>query len=74
MWQSLCSGKEILRHQTTCGEIQKKKKDPTGTKQASYPNNPVSFGTFHALKPFYIWFATAKDIEMCVCKKHLHAS
>lgn len=34
---------------------------------------PVSYGSFHALKPFYIRHATLKDIEMCCCKKHLHA-
>ena len=33
----------------------------------------VSFGTFYSLKPFYIRHVTEKDIEMCVCKKHLHA-
>ena len=39
----------------------------------AYPNHPVSYGTFLALKPFYIRNATEKDIEMCCCKKHLHA-
>ena len=33
----------------------------------------LSTGTFHALKPFYVRNTTTKDIEMCVCKKHLHA-
>ena len=33
----------------------------------------VSIGTFMALKPFYVKSATANDIEMCCCKKHLHA-
>ena len=32
----------------------------------------VSHGTFRALKPFYITNTTEKDLEMCVCKKHLH--
>ena len=32
----------------------------------------VSWGTFNSLKPFYITSATEKDLEMCVCKKHLH--
>ena len=32
----------------------------------------VSFGTFSALKPFYVRAPTSKDIEMCVCKLHLH--
>ena len=36
-------------------------------------SNPVSYGTFMALKPFYVRSATTRDIEMCVCKKHLHA-
>ena len=37
-------------------------------------NNPVvSFGTFFALKPFYVKHTTEKDIEMCCCKQHLHA-
>ena len=30
-------------------------------------------GTFFALKPFYILYASAKDLAMCCCKKHLHA-
>ena len=34
---------------------------------------PVSWGTFLALKPFYVRSATTKDIEVCCCKKHLHA-
>ena len=38
----------------------------------SNPNHIVSMGTFLALKPFYVYTATAKDIEMCVCKVHLH--
>ena len=38
-----------------------------------HPNELVSIGTFFALKPFYIRTATTKDIEMCCCKKHLHA-
>ena len=33
----------------------------------------VSMGTFMALKPFYIRSATTNDIEVCCCKKHLHA-
>ena len=33
----------------------------------------VSYGTFLALKPFYVRSPTTKDMEMCVCKKHLHA-
>ena len=39
----------------------------------SNPEVPVSLGTFLALKPFYVCSATTKDIEMCCCKKHLHA-
>ena len=38
-----------------------------------YPDHRVSFGTFYGLKPFYMRNVTEKDIEMCVCKKHLHA-
>ena len=34
---------------------------------------PVSLGTLLALKLFYVRSATTKDIEMCCCKKHLHA-
>ena len=39
------------------------------------PNNDkhVSIGTFMTFKPFYIWGATTNRIEMCCCKKHLHA-
>jgi hypothetical protein len=33
----------------------------------------VSWGTFLALRLFYIRSATTSDIEMCCCKKHLHA-
>ena len=33
----------------------------------------MSYGSFLALKPFYIRSATTKDLEMCCCKKHLHA-
>ena len=34
---------------------------------------PVSIGTFLALRPFYIRSPKMQDIEMCVCKTHLHA-
>ena len=37
------------------------------------PTLAVSYGTFLALKPFYVQSATTKDMEMCCCKKHLHA-
>ena len=37
------------------------------------PTNTVSYGTFFALKPFYVRGVTPADIEMCCCKKHLHA-
>ena len=33
----------------------------------------ISCGTFLALKSFYVRPATTKDLEMCCCKKHLHA-
>ena len=36
------------------------------------PTNAVSPGTFVALESFYVCFATSKDIEVSVCKKHLH--
>ena len=39
----------------------------------SHPDMAVSLGTFLSLKPFYVRSATTKDIEMCCCKKHLHA-
>ena len=39
----------------------------------NFSDQHVSFGTFYSLKPFYIRHVTEKDIEMCVCKKHLHA-
>ena len=35
--------------------------------------NYVSYGTFVVLKPFYIRGVTKADMEMCCCKKHLHA-
>ena len=37
------------------------------------PDNAVSLGVFHALRPFYIRMPTTKDLEMCCCKTHLHA-
>ena len=37
------------------------------------PGVKISYGTFLSLKPFYVQSATSKDIEMCCCKKHLHA-
>ena len=36
------------------------------------PDQYISYGTFIALKPFYVRTATTKDVEMCVCKQHLH--
>ena len=36
-------------------------------------NSSMSLGTFLALRPFYVRAPTGKDIEMCVCKDHLHA-
>ena len=36
------------------------------------PNHTISWGTFLALKPFYVHTATSKDVEMCVWKLHLH--
>ena len=38
-----------------------------------YPEFPVSYGTYLSLRPFYVRSVTAKDIEMCCCKQHLHA-
>ena len=37
-----------------------------------HPDIPVSKGTFFNLKPFYIRDASQKDVEMCLCKLHLH--
>ena len=36
-------------------------------------SNTISYGTFISLEPFYVQAATSKDIEMCICKEHLHA-
>ena len=36
------------------------------------PESKVSWGTFFALKPFYVQHASDKDLEMCCCKIHLH--
>lgn len=33
----------------------------------------ISYGSFVALKPFYVRGATTQDLEMCCCKDHLHA-
>ena len=35
------------------------------------PETVVSYGSFLALKPFYVRSATTKDVEMCCCKKQL---
>ena len=32
----------------------------------------VLWGTFIALKPFYLRHTSSKDMEMCCCKLHLH--
>jgi len=37
------------------------------------PESVVSYGSFLAIRPFYVRAATTKDMEMCCCKKHLHA-
>lgn len=37
-----------------------------------FPDMIVSKGTFFNLKPFYIRNASNQDIEMCLCKLHLH--
>ena len=37
------------------------------------PGIKISYGTFLALKPFYVRPAPKKYLEMCCCKKHLHA-
>ena len=37
------------------------------------PDSPVSYGTFLKLKPFYVRSVTTKYVEICCCKKHLHA-
>ena len=42
-------------------------------KEEKHSDNYVSFGTWFALKPFYVRVVTTKDVEMCVCKTHLHA-
>ena len=39
----------------------------------TYPTNKVSYGTFFALKPFYVHHASDRDLVMCCCKLHLHA-
>ena len=36
------------------------------------PDSRVSKGTFFNLKPFYVRGASQKDIQMCLCKLHLH--
>ena len=35
-------------------------------------SSTVSYGTFRSLCPFYVQSPTSKDIEMCLCKDHLH--
>ena len=37
------------------------------------PDHVVDYRTFLALKPFYIRPVKKCDIEMCCCKKDLHA-
>ena len=36
-----------------------------------YIHNTVAYGTFPALKPFYVWWVSKKDIAICLCKMHL---
>ena len=36
------------------------------------PTVDIPWGTFTALKPFYVHHATIKDLVMCCCKIHLH--
>ena len=38
-----------------------------------FPDHEVGYGTFLALKPFYVRGTTNSDLEMCCCKLHLHA-
>ena len=40
---------------------------------SEFPQSPLSYGTFLGLKPFYVCGVTTKDVEMCCCKRHLHA-
>ena len=37
-----------------------------------YPQHRVSMGMFLNLRPFYVRNVSQKDMEMCVCKLHLH--
>ena len=37
-----------------------------------YPDLPVSKGLFFNLKPFYVCNASKKNMDMCLCKLHLH--
>ena len=37
-----------------------------------HPGNEVLYGTFIALKPFYVHHASTKDLVMCCCILHLH--
>ena len=39
----------------------------------SNPNFSLSWGSFLALRPFYICHSTLQDMEMCCCLLHLHA-
>ena len=36
-------------------------------------NEHIGYGTFIALKPFYIRAPKTRDLELCCCKKHLRA-
>ena len=38
-----------------------------------HQTNSISFGTFFSRELFYVRSATSKDIEVCVCEKHLNA-
>ena len=40
---------------------------------AENSDNPIGYGSFIALKPFYVRPISKRDIEMCCCKDHLHA-
>ena len=40
---------------------------------ALHSREAISYGTFIALKPFYVRTVKTRDIEICCCKVHLHA-
>lgn len=70
---SIVRQRNRLFYQSICKTVQNTYKELYIKYLNSNEEHRVSWGTFLALKPFYIKPNTLKEIEMCCCKLHLHA-